>query len=142
MRYFFKLFLVHYVHYSVFESPIIECKNEVHIDRREINKFETGQMNNACAWFERELGNVPVKNIIVISTKYISSAAGFNKRVEVMRPAKLSLLVRNVRRFYLEFKNFDLNDLSEKKIQELLDTYSLNTTDFLSDLYSEQPRQR
>ena len=30
-----------------------ECKNEVRIRRSEINKRETEQMNNSCAWFEK-----------------------------------------------------------------------------------------
>jgi len=27
--------------------------DEVHLDRKEIYKEETGQMNNACAWFAK-----------------------------------------------------------------------------------------
>src|SRR5947208_11307581 len=32
---------------------VVECKSEVDLNRAEINKDESGQMNNACAWFEK-----------------------------------------------------------------------------------------
>ncbi|MGC9933808.1 DEAD/DEAH box helicase [Priestia aryabhattai] len=120
---------------------LVECKNNVDVTRNEINKEETGQMNNACAWFEKVNGDVPVKNIMIISTKNISKAAGFNKSVEIMRENKLRLLTDNVRKFYLEFKGLDLNDLSEKRIQELLVAFKLTSDDLSSNTYSEQPRQ-
>ncbi|MFP7233643.1 hypothetical protein SFC70_17145 [Bacillus subtilis] len=98
-------------------------------------------MNNACAWFEKVYGDVLVKNIIIISTKNVSKAAGFNKSVQVMRENKLRLLTDNVRKFYLEFKGLDLDDLSEKRIQELLVRFKLTSDDLMSDdVYSEEPR--
>lgn len=119
---------------------LVECKNNVDVERNEINKEETGQMNNACAWFEKVNGDVSVKNIMIISTKNVSRAAGFNKPVQIMREGKLRSLTQNVRNFYLEFKGLDLNDLSEKRIQELLGIYKLTSEDLISDNYSEQPR--
>ncbi|ALC88887.1 DEAD/DEAH box helicase [Bacillus sp. FJAT-18017] len=119
---------------------LVECKNNVDVSRKEINKDETGQMNNACAWFEKVYGDLPVKNIMIISTKNISRAAGFNKSVQIMRENKLATLTSNVRKFYKEFKGLDLNDLSEKRVQELLTLYKITTKDLTSDLYSEEPR--
>lgn len=119
---------------------LVECKNNVDVARKEINKDETGQMNNACAWFEKVYGDVPVKSIMIISTKNVSKAAGFNKSVQIMRENKLRTLTSNVRKFYQEFKGLDLNDLSEKRIQELLTICKLTSHDLTSDLYSEEPR--
>lgn len=119
---------------------LVECKNNVDVERNEINKEETGQMNNACAWFEKVNGNVAVKNIMIISTKNVSRAAGFNKPVEIMRESRLKSLNQNVRKFYLEFKGLDLKDLSESRIQKLLGTYKLTSEDILSGVYSEQPK--
>ncbi|PEJ23243.1 DEAD/DEAH box helicase [Bacillus pseudomycoides] len=119
---------------------LVECKNNVDVERDEINKEETGQMNNACAWFEKVNGNGNVKNIMIISTKNVARAAGFNKPVEIMRRNKLKSLTQNVKNFYLEFKGLDLNNLSENRIQKLLDTYKLTSSDLLSDIYSEQPK--
>ncbi|MDT0173077.1 DEAD/DEAH box helicase family protein [Exiguobacterium sp. BRG2] len=120
---------------------LIECKNNVKVDRDSINKEETGQMNNACAWFERVYGDRNRKNIIIISTRLISSAAGFNESVQIMKSNKLYALVGNVRRFYREFRAFELNDLSERTIQSLLEKYNLTVKDFLNDEYSEEPRR-
>ncbi|MEE1130966.1 MAG: DEAD/DEAH box helicase family protein [Caryophanon sp.] len=120
---------------------LIECKNNVKLDRDSITKEETGQMNNACAWFERVYGDRKTKNIIIISTKLISNAAGFNESVQIMRSNKLYLLVENVRGFYREFRAFDLKDLSDRIIQGLLEKYNLTVQDFLNDKYSEEPRR-
>lgn len=121
---------------------LIECKNNVNIERNEIHKEETGQMNNAIAWFNRVYNEAPVKNIIVIATKNVANAAGFNSPVSVMRENKSRLLTDNIKKFYLEFKRLNFDDLSEGSIQELLNLYKLTSTDFLNDTYSEQPRIR
>lgn len=118
---------------------LVECKNCVDSARDRINKEETGQMNNSCAWFEKIYGDVPVKNIMIIPTKNVSRAAGFNKPVQIMRENKLKLLTDNVRKFYLEFKGLDLNDLSDNRIQELLNMFKLTSNDLTSS-YSEEPR--
>lgn len=120
---------------------LIECKNNVKLDRDSITKEETGQMNNACAWFERVYGDRKTKNIIIISTRLISNAAGFNESVQIMKSNKLYSLVGNVRDFYREFRAFELKDLSERTIQSLLEKYNLTVQDFLNDKYSEEPRR-
>lgn len=122
------------------EYLLVECKNCVEVKRDEIHKDETGQMNNACAWFEKIYGDIPVTNIIIIPTRKVSHAAGFNKPVKVMKENKLILLTANVRKFYLEFKGLDLNDLSNKRIQDLLNIYKLTSDDLISNTYSEQPK--
>lgn len=119
---------------------LIECKNNVKLERDSISKDETGQMNNACAWFDREYGDRRRKNIMIINTKKISSAAGFNESVQIMRSNKLYLLTDKTKKFYKEFRNFDFSNLSERTIQQLLSKYNLTVDDFLQDVYSEEPR--
>ncbi|MEW9673523.1 DEAD/DEAH box helicase family protein [Ammoniphilus sp. 3BR4] len=119
---------------------LIECKNNVDLERGEINKDETGQMNNACAWFSKNYGEISIKRIMIINTRKVASAAGFNYPVEIMREKHLKKLTDNVKKFFLEFKHLDLKSLSEKKIQELLQTHKLIVDDLVSDLYSETPR--
>lgn len=118
---------------------IIECKNNVNLERNKVTKEETGQMNNACAWFDREYGDKKTKNLMIISTKKIENAAGFNQSVEIMKTNKLFLLTENVRKFYKEFKAFNFNDLSENRIHELLTIHKLTVEDLLSNFYSEEP---
>ena len=59
---------------------LVECKNKVLLSRKEIYKEETGQMNNACAWFIKNYGDAQFQPIIIIPTKIISRAAGARKK--------------------------------------------------------------
>jgi hypothetical protein len=117
---------------------LVECKNMVYQTRESINKTETGQMNNAGAWFNKNYGDMPVKRIMIIHTKKVNPATGFNFEVEIMKKNNLEKLTRNVESFYNEFQNLDLNDLSREIIQKFLDTHKLSVESLLSE-YSEMP---
>jgi hypothetical protein len=121
------------------EYLLIECKSEVDLKRSEIGKTETGQMNNAIAWFERHYGGAKAKNIMIIPTKTVGHAAGFNAPVEIMRNANLKKLSQNVENFFREFRQYDLASLSEEKVSELLKIHQLTIDEILSE-YSEQPK--
>lgn len=118
---------------------LVECKSKTLVSRKEIYKEETGQMNNACAWFTKNYGDVPVKRIMIIPTKKIAHAAGFNLDVQIMREKNLKKLVENVNKYFMEYKNLDLKDVSPKRVQELLSIHRLTAEDILS-LYSESPQ--
>ena len=118
---------------------LFECKNEVLVTRPEINKDETGQMNNASAWFQKNYPGAKVKRIMIIPTKRLSRAAGFTEDVEIMRVYHLKQLTRNVRAFYNEFRNLEFGSLSENKIQNFLDTHNLSVSDML-EKYSDPPK--
>jgi replicative superfamily II helicase len=122
------------------EYLVIECKSEVETTRAEIHKQETGQMNNSCAWFAREYPGARSTNVLVIPARKVANAAGFNESVVLMRQGKLHTLTANVRRFFGEFRTVDMRDVSETKIQELLQHYHLRTDD-LQTFYYEQPRE-
>jgi replicative superfamily II helicase len=107
------------------EYFVIECKSEVDTARAEINKGESGQMNNACAWCETNYPGAATVNVMVIPTKKLSKASGFNKTVLILRMAGLRKFVGAARAFYQEFAKLDLNDLSLPKVQELLDAHKL-----------------
>jgi replicative superfamily II helicase len=112
---------------------LIECKNEVALDRAEIQKDESGQMNNACAWFENNYPGATAANIMIIPTPKISKAAGFNLDVKIMRKRELTKLAANVRAFFKEFQGLDLKSLSDKKIQKLIETHGLSVESLTSD---------
>ena len=57
---------------------LLECKSSVESDRKEIYKEETGQINNACAWFVKNYGGQTFKPLMIIPSKKISKGAGFN----------------------------------------------------------------
>jgi len=114
------------------EYLLIEAKNEVDTERKEIHKDETGQMNNACAWFKKNYPGAKVKNIMVISTKNVAKAAGFNDPVQVMQKKQLTELKTRFRQFLLEFKQTDLHDLNDESLQRALQKHWLTSDDLLS----------
>jgi hypothetical protein len=119
---------------------LVECKNQVDESRTEINKHETGQMNNSCAWFKNNYPGAATKNIMIIWTRNVGAAAGFNENVEITRARGLERLVRNVRSFFQEFHGTDLKGLSENTVKSLLSTHLLSIDDLMTK-YSESPKQ-
>lgn len=121
------------------EYLLFECKSEVAINRAEINKDETGQMNNASAWFRKYYPGAKVKRVLIIPTKTLSKGAGFNEDVEIMRDRDLKHLTSNVRAFFSEFRNLDFANLSEGKVQSFIDAHKLGVSNLVTE-YSEQPK--
>lgn len=110
-----------------------ECKNEVDIERSEINKREAEQMNRSSAWFIKHYGGMNVKRIIVHPSAKEESAASFLHDVEVMRPKELKKLLANVRAFFKSFSAAHFSDLSHTLIQQRLAAHNLLISNFLSD---------
>lgn len=121
------------------EYLLVECKNEVELDRDCINKTESGQMNNACGWFKDKYPGAKSTNLLVIPTKVLSKAAAFNEPVGIVRKSNLKKFVHNFKSFFVEFKNVDLKDISETKLQQLINSHGLSVDDILSG-YSENPK--
>ena len=120
---------------------LFECKNEVKEHRTEINKNEIGQMNNSCAWFEREY-QFKYKPILIVPTKFASASAGFsNSDTSVMLKANLSKLIHNVRAFFKEFINLDKENLSHEHIQKFINNHRLGNIDLKTE-YCEKPKQK
>lgn len=119
-------------HYLLFE-----CKNEVKEDRDSISKYETGQMNNHCAWFETEYGkDTNVDYFMIIPTKELAYEANFIHKTKIIRRGGLKKLKDNIKSFIFEFKELNLQEVSDKAIQQKLDIHHLNENDFIS-YYSE-----
>lgn len=115
---------------------LVECKNEVKAERDEIAKTETGQMNNAHAWFTENYPGADVACVMVIPTKKVGEAAGFNMPVTVMRENRLKRLCKNVHGFFKEFTAADLNDLDPATVQKWLKQHDLGTDTLVSN-YTE-----
>lgn len=120
-------------HYLLFE-----CKSEVDSSRDVIYKAETGQMNNSCAWFKQYYPGSVVMRILIIPTKTLGPGAGFNESVEIMRKGKLKSLVANFKRFFQDFKQLDLKNIPDSRIQKAIEEHSLGL-DSLLGRYSESP---
>lgn len=115
---------------------LFECKNEVNENRSEINKTESGQMNNHCGWFEEEYGDAQCTKIMIINTRVLSYQSNFSEPILVMRKSKLKILKDNVRSFFKEFKDYDLNHLDEAVVHRLISPHKLDV-ESLSSFYTE-----
>ena len=120
------------------EYLLLECKSEVDRTREAIHRDETGQMNNASAWFAREYSGAHATRVLIIPTRKLSPGAGFNDRVLILRERGLRRLTKNVRQFFTSFRELDLRDLDEAKMQVLLDANQLRIEDLAG--YAESPR--
>lgn len=120
------------------EYAFFECKSEVEENRKEISKHEAGQMNNHSAWFETEYGdNILVNRYLLIPTKELSYYGDFTHEVRIIRKGKLRTFKENVKRFIKELKQYNLNDISDERLQKFIDLHHLNLGD-IRELYSEE----
>lgn len=120
---------------------MVECKSEVSQGRKDIHKWEVGQMNNHCGWFEKEYSDAKVQRIMVIPTNYVAYDADFTHDVKIMKKDNLQQLKKNVINCFNELKSYDLMHLEEKFIHICLKTHDLDDVNIL-DKYSEVPKKR
>ena len=120
------------------QYSFFECKSEVEDTRGEISKYEAGQMNNHCAWFEEHYGSeTSVNRFLIIPTKNLSYYANFTHNVRIIRRAKLNFLKDNVKKFIKELRPYELSDITDETLQHFIDLHRLNS-DNLVDVYSEE----
>ena len=116
---------------------IWECKSEVNENRKTIQKYEVGQMNNHCAWFVNEYGDAEVLRIMVIPTKIVAYEADFTHDVKIMRKNKLNLFKKNILGYIKEFRDYDIYNLSSEIINDALVHHKLDENK-LTTLYVEE----
>ena len=94
-------------------------------------------MNTHCGWFENQYNDSPVKRILIIPTKTVSYHADFTHEVEIMRRGKLKSLRNSVKGFFKEFNKYEIDSMSDEKIQEFINTHKLDIVSLLNN-YSEK----
>jgi replicative superfamily II helicase len=114
-----------------------ECKSEVDVNRSEINKRETEQMNRSIAWFRKHYPGTSAKRLIVHPSNTVAISAAFIDEVEAVREPQLRRLVRSVKEFFKSFESANFEDLSATRIQKLVDAHKLSVSDLLSE-YSKK----
>lgn len=110
-----------------------ECKDEVEINRSEINKREAEQMNRSSAWFTKHYPGMQVQRIIIHPANTVASAASFTHDVEAMREPELRQLVKKLRNFFKSFESLNFRDLSVSHIQKLVNQHGLDVQTLLSE---------
>ncbi len=93
-------------------------------------------MNKSCAWFDAQYKDSQCHRWIVIPPRKLTRKASFTHEVVVMRKHGLTKFVNNVKKFTEQFKGVDFKDLSERKIQELMDAHKLSVDAICSE-YTE-----
>lgn len=109
-----------------------ECKDEVEINRSEINKREAEQMNRSSAWFSKHYPGMQVKRILIHPTHTVASAASFTHDVEVMREQELKQFVKHLRDFFKSFESLNFRDLSVLHLQKLVNQHGLDVQTLLT----------
>ena len=113
------------------EFILFECKSEVKESRAEIIRAETGQISNSIAWFRHNYSGAKSRNLMVIPAVRLAAGAALNEKVEIVRPKELDELKRNVHSFFEEFAALDVNDLTDGKVQVLLNSHRLSSDDLM-----------
>lgn len=117
---------------------LIECKNEVDLNREEISKTEVGQMSNHISWFEDHYPKVQsCTNIWVHPTNYISPLANLGKKVYAITPTKLEKLRKAILKYTSEFQSIDLAAVSDEFIQKLIKQYQFEEQSFINNYLEE-----
>ena len=117
---------------------LIECKNDVAIDRKEISKTEVGQMSNHINWFEDHYPEVKsCTNIWVHPANTISPLANLGKKAYTITPGKLDNLRKAILKYTSEFQGVDLAALSDEFIQKLIKQYKFEELSFINTYLEE-----
>jgi hypothetical protein len=108
---------------------LVECKSQVMGARTEISKAETGQMNNACAWFGENYNGASAVNLLIIPFNRLGRGAGFNEEVGIVTKLELNKLCANARNFFKEFDGKDFAQIAASEIHGWIDQHHLTIED-------------
>lgn len=117
---------------------LIECKNGVSQDRKDISKTEVGQMNNHINWFIKHYPEVKsCTNIWVHRTNVISPLANLSRKAYTITPEKLDKLRKAILKYTSEFQRVDLASVSDDFIQNLIKQYRFEEHSFINNYLEE-----
>lgn len=117
---------------------LIECKNEVELDRKEISKSEVGQMSNHIHWFKSHYPDSKTcANIWIHPTNKISPLANLGEKAYAITPGKLNILRKAILKYTSEFQDVDLTSISDEFIQKLIKQYKFEERSFVNTYLEE-----
>lgn len=112
------------------EYLVIECKDEVDLNRASISKSEAGQMEMHCGWFEKEYGSdTPVTYLWVHPKSNLADDAILTHKVFAMTPDNLDSLKNHLMAFVAEFSRYNLKSIEEGTIHNALLVHKLTVKD-------------
>lgn len=112
---------------------LIECKNEVSLERKSINKEEVGQMSNHISWFRNNYPDAQtVSNIWIHPSNTLSELADINETITIITKDKLDSLKKQVLKFCGEFSQIELTTITDEFLQKLLKQYNFIESAFIN----------
>ena len=116
------------------EYLLIECKNEVKLDRGRINKGEGEQVGSSCAWFEQHYAGSTARPVLIHPSHKLGKATAFTRDdVEIMRKQELNRWKSRIEDFFSEFSSTDLTNFDDKRIQAQLVAHKLDVDHLMED---------
>ncbi|MFR1297309.1 MAG: hypothetical protein ACLSBH_18805 [Coprobacillus cateniformis] len=98
-------------------------------------------MNSHCGWFDSVYGkDVNVYRFMIIPTKNLEYAGDFTHKVRIIRKGKLKKFKGAIKEFLKELSPFELHNITDEKIQELIDNNQLYPQN-IEQLYSDDVYQ-
>ncbi len=106
---------------------IIECKNMVALERKEISKKQSGQLIDAIGWFRENYVDCEGVPIFVHPANVFAKEAHPTEECWLLGPEKLEELKGNVLKFYTSLQTTPKEDLSDLIIRDKLRAFNLAT---------------
>jgi len=112
---------------------LIECKNEVRVDRTEISKSEAGQLLNSIGWFKETHETDEGLPIIIHPAHQLASDAFVTDAFWVIGREELKKIRECTLKFYNSLTSTKFDDLSPEIIRQKLIEHSLDTNDLVKE---------
>ena len=107
---------------------IIECKNMVSSERKEISKKETGQLIDAIGWFRENYSDCEGIPIFIHPANTFAKEAHPTEECWLLGPDKLEELKVGIMKFYTSLQDTSKEDLSDIIIRDRLRDFNLATS--------------
>ena len=105
---------------------IIECKDQVELDRTEISKTETGQMANSIAWFKKLYSEAEGTFVFVHPASKLSSSAFLQDQAFSLDPEGLDRLKSAIRSGFSSLQSKNFGSLADTDMDSMLNSYLLD----------------
>ncbi len=119
---------------------IIECKNMVSIERKEIAKKESSQLIDAIGWFRENYGDCEGTPIFLHPADTFAKEAHPTEQCWLLGQDKLEELKTNIMKFYTALQDTPKDELTDIKIRDKLKDFNLSTSQLDSYLVKVEKR--
>ncbi len=119
---------------------IIECKNMVSMERKEISKKESSQLIDAVGWFRENYCDCEGIPIFLHPADTFAKEAHPTEQCWLLGQDKLDELKINVMKFYTALQDTPKDELTDIKIRDKLKDFNLSTSQLNSHIVKVEKR--